>query len=139
MRERVRNLILVMMPAILMAIWVASLFWQVAAGVPVKIKIRGYDPLDLLAGRYINYTLDWDATDCSQFVNGVCPKGEFDHYGMTVGRFYVAEYQAETLEKVIRNGDNDVEMVFSYRSGRKPYVLNLLVNGVSWGGKEHPF
>ena len=125
MREKVKNLVLTMMPAVLLAVWAGYLLWQISAGMPVKIKLRGYDPRDLLAGQYISYVLDWDATDCAQFAQGICPKDEFGSYGKNRGRFYVPEHLAE--------------MVFSYRPGRPPQVLNLLVNGKTWNGRESSF
>ena len=72
MREKVKNLVLTMMPAVLLAVWAGYLLWQISAGMPVKIKLRGYDPRDLLAGQYISYVLDWEATDCAQFTQGIC-------------------------------------------------------------------
>lgn len=43
MREKVKNLVLTMMPAVLLAVWAGYLLWQISAGMPVKIKLRGYD------------------------------------------------------------------------------------------------
>lgn len=90
MREKVKNLVLTMMPAVLLAVWAGYLLWQISAGMPVKIKLRGYDPRDLLAGQYISYVLDWEATDCAQFAQGICPKDEFGSYGKNRGRFLCA-------------------------------------------------
>ena len=115
MREKVKNLVLTMMPAVLLAVWAGYLLWQISAGMPVKIKLRGYDPRDLLAGQYISYVLDWDATDCAQFAQGICPKDEFGSYGKNRGRFYVPEHLAKLLEQDIQNSNNVAEMVFSYR------------------------
>lgn len=139
MREKVKNLVLTMMPAVLLAVWAGYLLWQISAGIPVKIKLRGYDPRDLLAGQYISYVLDWEATDCAQFAQGICPKDEFGSYGKNRGRFYVPEHLAKPLEQDIQNSNNVAEMVFSYRPGRPPQVLNLLVNGKTWNGRERSF
>ena len=128
-----------MMPAVLLAVWAGYLLWQISAGMPVKIKLRGYDPWDLLAGQYISYVLDWEATDCAQFAQGICPKDEFGSYGKNRGRFYVPEHLAKPLEQDIQNSNNVAEMVFSYRPGRPPQVLNLLVNGKTWNGRESSF
>ena len=66
MREKVKNLVLTMMPAVLLAVWAGYLLWQISAGIPVKIKLRGYDPRDLLAGQYISYVLGGDGL-CSVY------------------------------------------------------------------------
>ena len=122
MREKVKNLVLTMMPAVLLAVWAGYLLWQISAGIPVKIKLRGYDP-----------------PDCAQFTQGICPKDEFGSYGKNRGRFYVPEHLAKPLEHDIQNSNNVAEMVFSYRPGRPPQVLNLLVNGKTWNGRERSF
>lgn len=139
MRKNVINLALILLPVVLLAGWCGFILWQVSTGEPVKVRLRGYDPRDLLSGQYINYTLDWEQTDCSQFKNDVCPKEEFGRYHKNRGRFYVPEHLAKALEQDIQNSNNVAEMVFSYREGRQPYVLNLLVNGKSWDGSESAF
>ena len=139
MREKVKNLVLSLRPAGKRAGGAGGRLWQISAGMPVKIKLRGYDPRDLLAGQYISYVLDWEATDCAQFAQGICPKDEFGSYGKNRGREYVPEQLAKPLEHDIQNSNNVAEMVFSYRPGRPPQVLNLLVNGKTWNGRESSF
>lgn len=87
MREKVKNLVLTMMPAVLLAVWAGYLLWQISAGMPVKIKLRGYDPRDLLAGQYISYVLDWEATDCAQFAQAYARKTNLEATGKTGGVF----------------------------------------------------
>lgn len=87
MREKVKNLVLTMMPAVLLAVWAGYLLWQISAGMPVKIKLRGYDPRDLLAGQYISYVLDWEATDCAQFTQAYARKTNLEATGKTGGVF----------------------------------------------------
>ena len=94
-----------MMPAVLLAVWAGYLLWQISAGMPVNIKLRGFVPRDFLAGQYISYVLDWEATDCAQFAQGICPKDEFGSYGKNRGRFYVPEHLAKPLEQDIQNSN----------------------------------
>ncbi len=117
---------LVFLPIIALLFWVAMIEVQRGQGKEVVVRLRGYDPRDLLSGHYIQYWLDWDKTDCSQFENNVCPIFSFER----VGRYYVPEDKALLLEKLIR--DNGAEMIFSYQKGMKPLVLKLLVNGEPW-------
>jgi len=119
---------LVLLPVFILLTWVATLEVQIHQGREVVVRLRGYDPRDLLSGHYISYMLDWAETDCTQFEDGVCPQGDFDWSG----RFYVDEDKAPALDKLVRDENNTAEMVFSYRKGMKPLALNLLVNGESW-------
>lgn len=119
---------LVFLPVFILLAWVGSIEIERNMGREVVVRLSGYDPRDLLSGHYILYEIDWDKTNCAQFENGICPRSFFNR----TGRFYVPENKAVALDKIIRNGDNVAEMVFSYRRGIKPYALKLLVNGESW-------
>ena len=52
MREKVKNLVLTMMPAVLLAVWAGYLLWQISAGMPVKIKLREKPGAFLCAGAF---------------------------------------------------------------------------------------
>lgn len=119
---------LVFLPIIILLIWVATIEVERQQGQEVVVRLRGYDPRDLLSGHYILYQLDWDNTDCGQFEGGFCPRSSFD----LTGRFYVPENKAILLERIIQDRANKAEMLFSYRKGMKPLALTLLVNGESW-------
>lgn len=119
---------LVFLPVMIMLMWVATIEHARHQGREVVVRLRGYDPRDLLSGHYIWYQIDWDKTDCTQFAGGLCPKMAFEWSG----RFYVPESKAMALDKVIRDEGNTAEMVFSYKKGVKPYALRLLVNGEAW-------
>lgn len=119
---------LVFLPVMIMLAWVATIENERYQGREVVVRLRGYDPRDLLSGHYISYRINWDETDCAQFENGVCPRAAFERQG----RFYVPEDKAMMLDKAVRDSRNKAEMVFSYKRGIKPYALKLLVNGKEW-------
>lgn len=134
------KLFLMIGPAVLLLIWVSVLSYQLHSGREVVLRISGYDPRSLLSGHYIQYQIDWENSDCGQFENGVCPKEEFSRalfkgYWGNNGRFYVSEKQADALDKAVRSSKNEAEIVYSYRKGRRPYALRLLINGQSFTGK----
>jgi hypothetical protein len=100
----------------------------------VEIKIKGYDPRDILAGHYIAYDIDWEQTDCTQFVRGICPKAEFLKTAIlgTWGgyfRFYVSERAAPKLEQIMQNKDNTISLIYKYHRNYTPRAVQLLVNG----------
>ena len=132
-------IVLFSVPYFALISWAIYLYFQAQAGVDVKVAIQGYDPRHLLAGRYVEYVIDWEKTDCSQFENKVCPKDEFcekRRYDSDVRRcrFYVDERRADALQKLLWKGGSDLnfEVVFSYRKGAKPLAKQMLINGKDW-------
>lgn len=119
---------LVFLPVLILLLWVATIEVQIHQGKEVVVRIKGYDPRDLLAGHYIYYQLDWENTDCSQFENGICPTKAFER----TGRFYVSEKEAVMIEQELRDDDVQAEIVFSYQRGIQPKALDLLLDGQSW-------
>ena len=120
--------VLVFLPIIALFLCVLKIEEQRHLGCEVVVRLRGYDPRDLLSGHYISYRLDWDKTVCSQYENNVCPTLSFERWG----KYYVPENKAVLLEKIIQNSDNEAAMLFSYQKGMKPLALKLLVNGEPW-------
>lgn len=53
------------LPIAVMGAWVARLNWLEHSGTKVQLAVTGYDPRDLLAGHYLNYTVNYGpAGDC---------------------------------------------------------------------------
>ncbi len=117
--------------------WTIWLYVQQATGKEVKVSIAGYDPVDLLSGHYIQYTIDWTKTDCNQFSDGICPKDDFcveARWGRQC-RFYIPEDNAQELEQLFRHRNNTdmvFEVVYSYHKGTEPLAKQLLINGRDW-------
>ena len=129
--------VLLALPWVCLAAWTLQLTFQRARAPEVTVAIRGYDPRDLLSGRYIAYQADWERTDCRQFENGVCPKGNFcrkARWGEQC-RFYVPEADAGKLDALFRTrGEKDLrfEVVYAYQKGQEPLAKRLLINGTDW-------
>jgi hypothetical protein len=124
------------LPWVCLVTWTLCLTYQRAHGTEVKVSITGYDPRDLLSGRYIAYQIDWKKTDCSQFPGSTCPKTPFckeKRWGEQC-RFYVPEQYADQLDKLFRSSRNDLhfEVIYSYRAGQMPFAKQLLINGTDW-------
>lgn len=123
-------------PIVVLLFWVVFLALSQIGSSRVKVVITGYDPRDLLAGRYLAYQINWDKTDCTQFENAVCPKDEFcveARWGRQC-RFYVPENKANALDRRFRNRKEDdvFEVVYAYKKGRMPIAKQLLINGYEW-------
>lgn len=115
-------------PWICLGVWVIWLSIGFVSGKEVVVVVGGYDPRDLLSGRYIQYQIDWNETDCAQFPSGVCPKEEF----CGVCRFYVSEARAGELDELLRFGERRFEVVYSYRPEEEPVAKRLLIDGMEW-------
>lgn len=124
-------------PLLVLLVWTAWLYGLQMTGEEVTVAIRGYDPRDLLSGHYIQYTIDWNRTDCRQFSDNICPQNEFckeARWGRQC-RFYIPEKDAKKLDRLFwRRNDTDMifEVVYSYRKGRPPLAKQLLINGKDW-------
>lgn len=92
----------------------------------VEIAVRGYDPKDFFAGYYMRLQPDWQKTDCTQFADKLCPQNDFakDY------TFYMKQEHSGKLSTAVNAGD--VKLVFSYRSGHMPLIVDLLVDGQTY-------
>lgn len=117
--------------------WLMLLISQMNSGYEVKVAVMGYDPRDLLSGHYIQYQIDWEKTDCSQFESGECDQEPFckEAFWGRQCRYYIPEEYAKELDEMFRsrNESGDVfEVVYSYQQGRKPMAKEMLINGKPW-------
>ena len=130
-------LLIFFIPFIALLAWVVCLYYYQVSGQEVKVAVTGYDPRDLLSGHYIQYTIDWNRTDCTQFSDGICPEDEFceeARWGRQC-RFYIPQKNARELDRLFRKRnltDMVFEVVYSYRKGSKPIAKQLLINGKDW-------
>lgn len=125
------------LPVVCLLAWITYLSFERHKGYDVTVVITGYDPRDLLAGRYIAYQIDWQKTDCKQFKNNICPKQRFCHeakWGRQC-RFYVPQARAAYLDQLFskRVNTGDVfEVVYTYHEKHLPIAKTLLINGRDW-------
>ncbi len=124
-------------PFLCLLVWTLHLTWQRAHGTLIKVTVTGYDPRDLFSGHYLQYEIDWDQTDCSQFPGGVCqPKGfcKKARWGRQC-RFYIPEADAKQLDNLFRKRNNETlkfEVVYSYIPGQPAIAKQLLINNQDW-------
>ncbi len=135
MRKKLLALVLVL-PLLCLLAWASFLGFERRNFSEVTVSITGYDPRDLLSGRYLAYQIDWSKTDCSQFEKGICPDTEFcaDARWGKECRFYVSELLAPRLDRLFRNRGNDdsFEVIYAYQKGHTPLAKKLLINGKDW-------
>lgn len=125
------------LPLVLLIGWTLTLYVYKEKGQEVRLPIYGYDPVDLLSGHYLNFTIDWKNADCRQFSDGICPEKDFCKEGRMsrACRFYVPEEYAFELDKLLfqnRSSSRKFELVYSYNKGVAPMAKELLIDGKPW-------
>lgn len=124
-------------PIAVLAVWTGWLQYNQRAVIRrVTVSVSGYDPRDLLSGHYVNLQPDWKNTDCSQFVDNVCPQKDFKKFYI----YYLPEQDAPFLEKLMQRQKHrpKTDLVFVYGFGKEPVPENLLIDGEDWQtGLQH--
>lgn len=59
----IRFVIALLIPVIALLAWTVKLETSYQSGMEIQVKIKGYDPRDLLSGHYIRYLLDLGSVD----------------------------------------------------------------------------
>lgn len=98
----------------------------------VVIAIGGFDPRSLFSGHYIQYQINWNETDCTQFENGICPKNAFNQIEH---RYYLPPQEALQIDRLMsrsQRSDMTFDIVFAYKKGRAPIARMLLINKKEW-------
>lgn len=101
---------------------------RVRAGKIVSVAAVGFDPRDMLSGRYVYLRLDWDKTDCAQFPQRICPKGVFT----PTYRYYLPEVDADKAQKLLDKENPPMALDFFYTPDEKPMLKNWRINGKPW-------
>jgi len=124
-------------------------------GKEVILPISGYDPRDLLAGRYLRFTINYDVPDvcpkksynkenafmcldpkqfsytepeqCATLIKGIC---RYNQFTAGIERFYIPEKNARYFEDLLRSSQ-DASVVLSISSSGDAQVKDLLINGQS--------
>lgn len=138
-------LLILLIPVICLLLWGSFLEYDKNSGRKILVSIKGYDPRDLLSGHYVQYIIDWDKTDLTQFNNKPFTQQEFmKSLNKKSLRFYVPEKHSKQLDNILSqnttfnfmiNGLQDkykFEVIYSYKKGKHPIATHLLINGENY-------
>lgn len=129
MKSKYVLLLFLTLPIVFLGSWMISLHFASLKAETVIVRMRGFDPVDLLSGRYLYLRPDWEQTDCRQFADKKCPKKLFE----TSYRYYLPEHDAQALDaKLTAMPDMQIDIVFALHKDRKPLVKNLLIDNLPW-------
>lgn len=115
-------------PLLAFGAWLIDIEHDLNTEKTVVIRMRGYDPVDLLSGRYLLLRPDWDHTDCTQFTDGICPRNQFAQSY----RYYLPEDAAKNLDHLLVQKQPQTDIVFTYHPKASPMVKELLIDGSIW-------
>lgn len=111
--------ILLALPVAVLLMWVAALRISLSTAEKIVLPVEGYDPRDLLSGRYLSvrvlYPENSPHKDCCN----------------NIRRFYVPENKAFKLEEALR-GNVRAEMVVALPKYGEPAPVDLLLDGKPW-------
>lgn len=116
------------LPIIFLATWVGTIQYKISKAPEVIIRAEGFDPRSLISGHYLNLRLNWQGTNCRQFSDNLCHPGRFN----SIYDYYLPENDAIYLDKLIRQGNLKLELVFAYPKSKKPHLKMLLINSKPW-------
>ena len=157
---RGRKLLLVfsfILPVCVLMGWVVLNEYQIRTSQTLTLPVEGYDPRDLLSGRYLTYKVHygvkcpeskkskWRATayacfepekyitlgqkpkNCSLFIKGRCLAKEFL---ANIDRYYIPEKKAKKATEIFRKAQ-EKQVVLAVPSTGQALVQDLLVDGQS--------
>lgn len=117
------HLLALLLPTILLSLWAGWIGWQQAHSPVYEIALRGYDPRDIVYGKFIQFRYDWDNPK-SQKPDNLNPLPES-------GRFYVPEYAAVVLQDAMMTNNYHFK-VKAIVSGSDLHIKTLTINGEDW-------
>lgn len=88
------------------------------------VKIAGYDPRDLLYGRYITFRYEPDESALPAPVGAAIER--------LPTRFYIDERHAPAAERLLMDETTRAEIEFGVPARGKPFIRDLRLNGAPW-------
>ncbi len=116
------------LPIVVLIGWIINIEINLHTENTVTIRMRGYDPIDLLSGHYLYLQPDWSETDCRQFEQNICPSERFAYSY----RYYLPEFDAVNIDRLIAHKNPKIDMVFTYQGQSNPLVKGLRIDGKDW-------
>jgi|GEM_PF-365801 len=124
-RRKIIALIVLLLPFVVLGLWTAQLVYSFSSGKNYHVIVEGYDPRDLLHGKYLNLRYVWNDARSER-------PAEKQIGDLPIrAKFYVPERVAYDLETMLREGKNifSVEMVLYGKMGQ---IRSLLIDGKPW-------
>ena len=154
----IKTRMLLFFPVVVLLGWVISIQISLSSAVEVVLPVRGFDPRDIFAGRYLAVSVDYDSfpSECpvkpekqryqkkeaffclkdSKIVLkksadcSVFIKGycRYGRFNDNVSPFYVSEKVSYPLEKALRNPENKPQLRLRVTKNGKAFPQDLILN-----------
>ena len=118
-------LITLLLPLLVVGAWTGKLSYARAHAQNYHVIVEGYDPRDLLHGKYINLRYLWDDPASQKPADRKIEDLPYH------GRFYVSEWDAADLETMLVDGKN-VFSVDIALYGRDAQIKSLMIDEKPW-------
>jgi uncharacterized membrane-anchored protein len=140
------------LPILSLLILTAQKAYTIHLGLEYHLKIKGFDPIDLLSGHYVTYRVEYGSEPCDEYIQakciclnknntihplenceknsyctsllkGECKKGRFE---AGIERFYIPEDRADEYDRIVREGNSEIIIsVDKYGNGQvKDLILS---------------
>lgn len=119
--NRALTLIVLAIPLLTLGIWVANMLYARSQSPLYQVSITGFDPRDLLHGRYIVFLYDWDT-----ITPPLSPTPDIQ-----TGRYYIPETNADALDALFRQSNHNFSVRLQFYNGQ-PQIRELLINDLPW-------
>ncbi len=153
-----KNLLFMIIPVIILIGWAGYHEIHSNIGNTVYLKIRGFDPRDLLSGHYLTYEVEYENFSpsecrdnsnyadvdylcldtgeintnidaCKVKIQGECSWRGFD---AGINRFYIPQEYALKLDNLLRNGEYPATIEVLVNSSGRAYVKELFFDNIPW-------
>ena len=124
-KRNVIALIVLLLPLAVLGLWAGQLIYSFSTGRHYQVIVQGYDPRDIVHGKYLNLRYVWEDQRSER------PADKKIEDLPVQARFYVPEWDAYELETMLREDKNvfSVDMVLY---GKKGQVQSLQIDGKPW-------
>lgn len=123
-RRTILNLVVLFLPVLFLAGWSACLAWRHTHSPTYEVVMAGYDPRDIVYGKYVIFNYDWNHPESQK------PEG-LENLPVS-GRFYVPEHDAYDLQEMMRDQGKNIFKATIIITGNNTQIKNVTANGMPW-------
>ncbi|HEY8963648.1 MAG TPA: hypothetical protein VIN59_04205 [Alphaproteobacteria bacterium] len=118
-------LLCVALPIVIMGAWIGCLSYDRATAEPYHVIVKGYDPRDLLHGKFLNVRYAWEDARSQK------PNRDMNDLPISA-KYYVPEWDAQDLETMLREDKNTFSADITLNRRNKTQIKALYIDDKPW-------